>query len=115
MGRAGDAEAVEKVIRDDLGSLEKLNKKLTEVYTNLSRVPLEMTEKEDAFEGKPTEEKVIETPLEVTEEDKEEVSKVPPVAPKAPLPTAPRVTPKVAPKPQRPQAPSIQTEGIPNV
>jgi hypothetical protein len=47
IGRAGDAEAIEKVIRDELGSLEKFNKKLIEVYTNLSRVPLELSEQED--------------------------------------------------------------------
>ena len=69
MGRTGDAEAIEKVIRDDLSTLEKLNKKLTEVYTNLSKVPLELSEKEDHFNNNPAQEKVIETPIEVSEEE----------------------------------------------
>lgn len=107
MGRPGDSEAIEKIIRDDLSVLEKLNKKLTEVYTNLSKVPLELTEEQDQFGSVPTPEKVIETPLEVTEEEAVSRSQ-----PKKPPQTRPQVTPA---RQQQAPIPAIQTEGIPNV
>lgn len=83
MGRQNDVEAIEKIIRDELGSLEKLNKKLVEVYTSLSKVPLELTALEDLTpeskeESKPLELEVkeegrpsSEEPLEVGEEELE--------------------------------------------
>lgn len=68
MGRQNDVEAVEKIIRDELGSLEKLNKKLLEVYTSLSKVPLELSALQDMQESSLVEEaKPVE--LEVKEEE----------------------------------------------
>lgn len=103
MQRVGDAEAIEKIIRDDLSVLEKLNKKLIEVYTNLSRVPLEISEQEDLFSQESAQEKVQEVPLEVTEATEPE--------PQRPKQVQPRPRPA---RPARP-TPTIQTEGVPNV
>ena len=101
MGRAGDAESIEKIIRDDLSVLEKLNKKLTEVYTNLSKVPLELSEEEDKFlPEEKAKERVEEMPLEVTEDE----------AMKPKRPTPPRERREA---PRRP-TPTLETE-IPNV
>jgi hypothetical protein len=114
MNRQGDVEAIEKIIRDDLGSLEKLNKKLIEVYTNLSKVPLELSEQEDtAIQKLEPKQTAIETPLEVTEESKPELAAKPTVTPKSE--SARSATP-VAPKPIAParSAPAIQ-RNIPNV
>lgn len=102
MGRGTDSEAIEKVIRDDLSVLEKLNKKLTDVYTNLSRVPLELDEGSDL--PRETKEKVVEAPIEVTEED------IPRRQEKRPEGLG---QPKVTPKPPA-AAPAIETR-IPNV
>jgi hypothetical protein len=107
MGRAGDAELVEKMIRDDLGALEKLNKKLVEIYTNVSKVPLELSEIED--QANPTEVEV-EMPIEVS---------------KAPIPPS-REPPKkqvqqIAPQTRQIQKPVVETPkpaidtNIPNI
>ena len=114
MNRQGDVEAVEKIIRDDLGSLEKLNKKLIEVYTNLSKVPLELSEKEDTeLQRSAPKQTAVEVPLEVTEESKPELAAKPTVTPK---PENARPATPVAPKPIAParSAPAIQ-RNIPNV
>jgi hypothetical protein len=107
IGRAGDAEAIEKVIRDELGSLEKFNKKLIEVYTNLSRVPLELSEQEDPT--KPSQQS-MDVPLEVSEEEA-----TPPVSKPLKQPIKPLIQtkPQVV-KPAPLPAPAIQ-ERIPNV
>jgi hypothetical protein len=101
LGRTGDAESIEKIIRDDLDGLEKLNKKLTEVYTNLSRVPLEMSAEKDPFKAAPAKEQVIEAPLEVSKPARQRPQ------PKQRQPVAPTPTPV--------PAPTIQTKGLPNV
>lgn len=109
MGRSGDMESVEKIIRDDLATLEKLNKKLIEVYTNLSKVPLELSTLQDQQIQKTPGKQSINVPLEVTEEDTETK-----VAPKA---TTPKVTPRPmqpASKPVARQLPALE-KGIPNV
>jgi hypothetical protein len=111
IGRAGDAEAIEKVIRDELSSLEKFNKKLIEVYTNLSRVPLELSEQEDVSTPQ---QQSMEVPLEVTEE--EALTPPPPASKSTQQPAKPTITtkPQVAVKPTTPPVPTIQ-ERIPNV
>ena len=109
MGRSGDMESVEKIIRDDLATLEKLNKKLIEVYTNLSKVPLELSTLQDQQIQKTPGKQSINVPLEVTEEDTETK-----VVPKA---TTPKVTPRPmqpASKPVARQPPALE-KGIPNV
>jgi len=100
MGRTADAEAVLKIIRDDLDVLDKLNKKLTDVYVNLSRIPIQLTEQEDLVLKKDTDQS---PEIEIVEEEK----------PKA------QMTPKEVSKPQpsgltRRTQPDIATE-IPNV
>jgi hypothetical protein len=112
MGRDGDAESILKIIKDDLDSLDKLNKKLTDVYTNLSRLPVELSMKEDEeITSEIPYEKVQEMPLEVTEE---ETGKSPLAAKPAPImPTAPA---KLAPtsEPTKTPPPKIETR-TPNV
>lgn len=107
IGRSTDSEAIEKIIRDDLSSLEKLNKKLVEVYTSLSKVPIELSMEQDVVKDN---EQVIEVPIEVTEEEKPQPMQ------KAKAPIEPKVAPKPV-VPVRPVAPvaAIQTQGVPNV
>ena len=119
MGRSTDVEAIEKIIRDDLGLLEKLSKKLTEVYTSLSKVPLELSAEDDKELSQP-QEKAIEMPLEVSEEDAEPKETKPEVRmpkteePKAKpeRPVRPQLRPQTA--PVAPVVPAISRE-IPNV
>ena len=127
MGRSSDVEAIEKVIRDDLGTLEKLNKKLTEVYTSLSKVPLELSEEEDFSAPK---EKSREMPIKVEEKEKtpalepapKEQVKVerPTVAPPRGAPIAPKkslrdkLREKSELQQRAPQPPKIDTS-VPNV
>ena len=42
LGRSADVDLVARVIRDDLPDLEKLNKRLTDVFVNLSRAKAEL-------------------------------------------------------------------------
>lgn len=129
MGRSSDVEALEKVIRDDLGSLEKLNKKLTEVYTSLSKVPLELSEDEDLSTSS---EKSRPMPIKVEQEEKpseqpqrEMKREVKPAEPKAEetpqlAPAAPKKTlrdklrEQAQQKQQVPAMPKIDTS-VPNV
>jgi hypothetical protein len=111
MGRSSDAEAVEKVIRDDLSSLEKLNKKLVDVYTSLSKVPLEMSEAEDiAIEEPKSRPMNIQVKEETPQTPKQEIK------PAMPQTESPRQTvrERVRSRQQQPQAPKLDTT-VPNV
>lgn len=102
MGRQNDADSVLKIIREDLDGLDKIQKKLTEVYTNLSKIPIQLSEDQDVKMREPKEQKVAPPALEVTEE--EAMPKRPERQQRPARPARPAVQP----------APKLQTE-IPNV
>jgi len=99
-GRQSDADLMLKIIREDLDSLDKLNKKLTEIYTSLSKIPIQLSMQQDVAQLKPSSSKSVE----VSEDEIEKPSK----------PTI--TTTQKAQTPSRSQAPTptIQKD-IPNV
>lgn len=111
MGRSSDAEAVEKVIRDDLSSLEKLNKKLVDVYTSLSKVPLEMSEAEDITTEDPKS-----RPMNIQVKEEPSRPKQQEIEPAMPQAESPRQTvrERVRSRQQQLQAPKLDT-AVPNV
>ena len=119
MGRAADVEAVEKVIRDNLGSLEKLSKKLIEVYTNLSKVPLELSMAKDEALQTTEAPKEVKLPLETSKEEKAQPLQAP-AKPEAKTTIEPKSvsipSSHLEKRKMREQTPSPQLErNIPNV
>lgn len=109
LGRGSDSESILRIIRDDLDALDKLNKKLTDVYTSLSRVPFELTEEQDES---------LPNPKDMNEEPTVEVEDIDNMMKEPKRSLAPRSMPQreQAPTPSRAQTPQpIQTERIPNV
>lgn len=123
MGRTGDTESILKIIKDELDGLDKLNKKLVDVYVNLSRLPIEeMTKTEDEAILDSSLPQKVKMPLTV-EDDVEIIEEKPELSKVIPKPIPPKSMPKSTPQPTmrpltkspiKPLAPKIEKD-IPNV
>lgn len=112
MGRTSDMESVLKIIKDELDGLDKLNKKLVDIYVNLSRLPIEELSEEQDKQLLDSSPEKIKMPLEV----KQEPQKIapPPPSPSFPSPSKAKESPRVQSRPFSRPLPKVDKD-IPNV